>query len=125
MTLQSVILQGEKEKLTAIGSVELSLSGYKNAEKDISSLKRTIIMGHDPISIWTDIQTRYAYNPILTTLIRRPIIGTAKADIKLANDGTMTEGSGELEKDPCSLFLDLLPLKELISKGAGLRTRGG
>jgi hypothetical protein len=153
LTLQSVSTQGEKEIVRTLGTAEFSLSDYSASQAAIGSLKQVIVMGQDPISMWTVIQSNHAYNPLampdpcpnnivlvsniskIETIVdyrdiyyfnsHRPIIGTAKADIKLAPDGTMTEGSGELESKTLQSFLDLLPIKDLISKAGGLAAVAG
>jgi hypothetical protein len=124
-------------------------------QQKLTTLKNAIVKGDDFdtwISNWTSLQA-YAYNPLakaepdpgnivlvsnvnkpeVTVDYRdlyyfnthRPLIGTAKADVKLASDGTMTEGSGELESKTLQSFLDLLPIKQLVSAAAGISTKGG
>jgi len=155
LTLQSVSSKDGKETATAVGVAEFSLSDYTASQQDIASLKGAIVNGQDSAAIlamWTAIQA-HGYNPLananpkpdnivlvanvnkVETAVdyrdpyyfnsRRPLIGTAKVDIKLASDGTMTEGSGEIESKTLQSFLDLLPIKELISTAAGIGAKGG
>lgn len=152
LTLQSVTTQDKKETVTTLGVAEFSLSAFTASRQDVASLKSAIVNDPDPLAMWTRIQSAHAYNPLATpepkpedivlvsnvnkpeTTVdyrdtyyfnaHRPILGTAKADIKLANDGTMTEGSGEMESKTLQSFLDLLPIKALISKAAGLPLGG-
>jgi hypothetical protein len=52
-----------------------------------------------------------------TLNVRMPLIGSAKADVKLADDGTLTEASAEKEDKTIS---ELFPVKELIKSAAGI-----
>jgi len=151
LTLQSVSQLNGKETVTTLGSADFSLSDYTANQQDITSLKNAILNGGNPVQMWSVIQT-HAYNSLArpepdprdivlisnvnkteTTVdyrdvyyfnSHRPLLGTAKADIKLASDGTMTEGSGEIESKTLQSFLDLVPTKELISAAAGLPAGG-
>jgi hypothetical protein len=61
---------------------------------------------------YVDYKHIYYYN------VSRPWIGSSQASIKLASDGTMTEGSGQQESKTLQAFLDLLPIKEVFSAAA-------
>jgi hypothetical protein len=49
-----------------------------------------------------------------------PLAGSLKTDYKLANDGTLTEASGELTNDTLKTILGALPISDLIKSGAGI-----
>ncbi|HZQ25195.1 MAG TPA: hypothetical protein VFA89_20580 [Terriglobales bacterium] len=57
------------------------------------------------------------YGVPYTLNVRTPLIGSAKADVKLADDGTLTEASAEKEDKTIS---ELFPIKELIKGAAGI-----
>ena len=57
------------------------------------------------------------YGSPYTLNVRTPLIGSAKADVKLAYDGTLTEASAEKEDKTIS---ELLPIKDLIKGAAGI-----
>ena len=61
--------------------------------------------------VYVDYQTPYTFN------VRTPLIGSAKADVKLADDGTLTEASAEKEDKTIS---ELFPIKDLIKGAAGI-----
>lgn len=155
LTLEAVSSQGATQVVTNLGSAEFSLSSYSDRKNraDISSLKQAVESGQDPMGMWASIQTKGTYNPVAqadpqpgdivlvsnvnkveTTVdyrdpyyfnAHRPLIGTAKADIKLATDGTMGEASAEVESKTLQSFLDLLPIKQLVSTAAGIKAAGG
>lgn len=49
-----------------------------------------------------------------------PFAGSAKADYKLATDGTLTEASGEVTEDTLKTVLGALPISDLIKSAAGI-----
>ena len=51
---------------------------------------------------------------------KAPLSGTAKADYKLASDGTLTEASGEVTDDTFKTIVSALPISDLIKSAAGL-----
>ena len=60
---------------------------------------------------YVDYGNAYTFNA------KRPLIGSVQADAKLADDGTLTEGSAQSEDKTLSTFLRLIPATDLI-KGA-------
>jgi hypothetical protein len=67
--------------------------------------------------IFVDYTTMYFYN------VAKPLAGSSQASLKLASDGTMTEGSAQIESKTLQTFLDLLPVKEVLTAVA--KTAGG
>jgi hypothetical protein len=147
LTLQSVTTKDGKETVRS-EVAEFTLSQFTTQQTQIASLKDTIVAGGDPLPFWGPLRKSDGYNllaqstpepkdRILVSNVNkmetavdyrdvyyfnshRPILGTAKADAKLNTDGTMTEGSGEMESKTLQSFLDLLPIKSLISNATGI-----
>ena len=67
--------------------------------------------------VYVDYSTVYYYN------VGKPLAGTAQASLKLASDGTMTEGSAQVESKTLQTFLDLLPVKDVLTAAA--KSAGG
>ncbi|HYL15259.1 MAG TPA: hypothetical protein VEV41_19630 [Terriglobales bacterium] len=69
------------------------------------------------VKVFVDYTTMYFYN------VAKPLAGSSQASLKLASDGTMTEGSAQIESKTLQTFLDLLPVKEVLTAVA--KTAGG
>lgn len=61
---------------------------------------------------YVDYTTMYFYNT------PKPLVGSSQATVKLAGDGTMTEGTGQIESKTFQSVLDLFPIKEVASAAA-------
>jgi hypothetical protein len=70
----------------------------------------------DTISAYTyvDYQTPYTLN------VRRPIIGSASATTKLASDGTLTEGTAQMEDKTGAALLGAIPAAALAAREVGI-----
>jgi hypothetical protein len=80
-------------------------------ERDIRPDDWFVISDVVATDTYVDYKTPYTFN------VRTPLIGSAKADVKLADDGTLTEASAEKEEKTIS---ELFPVKELIKGAAGI-----
>lgn len=80
-------------------------------EKEIKPDDWFVISDTVAAETYVDYQNPYTLN------VRTPLIGSAKADVKLADDGTLTEASAEKGKKTIS---ELFPIKELIKGAAGI-----
>ncbi len=60
-----------------------------------------------------DYGTTYYYNA------PRPWVGSSQIDAKLAADGTLTEGSAQVQSQTLSTILSALPISTLLTKAAG------
>jgi hypothetical protein len=60
-----------------------------------------------------DYTTTYYYNA------PRPWVGSSQIDAKLAADGTLTEGSAQVQSQTLSTILSALPISTLLTKAAG------
>jgi hypothetical protein len=71
----------------------------------------------------SDTMTPYTYvdyeHPY-TLNARRPIIGSASATTKLAEDGTLSEGTAQIEDKTLETVLGLVPAADLIKSAAGI-----
>ena len=69
----------------------------------------------DTISAYTyvDYATPYTLN------VRRPIIGSASATTKLASDGTLTEGTAQMEDKTGAALLGAIPAAALATREVG------
>lgn len=65
--------------------------------------------------LYVDYSTPYTLN------VRRPVIGSASATTKLAEDGTLSEGTAQLEDKTLSTVLGLVPTADLIKSAAGIK----
>jgi len=63
--------------------------------------------------LYVDYSTPYYYNS------SKPLIGSSQASFKQASDGTLSEGSAQVETKTLQSFLDLFPVKDLVSTAAG------
>jgi len=70
----------------------------------------------DSIAAYTyvDYETPYTLN------VRRPIVGSASATTKLATDGTLSEGTAQIEDKTVSTLLSAIPTADLIKSAAGI-----
>ncbi|GEM_PF-4240103 len=77
---------------------------------------RVLMVANEAVAeVYVDYSTIYVYNT------SKPWAGSSQASIKLAPDGTMTEASGQQESKTLQAFLDLLPIKGVLTglaKGA-------
>src|SRR5690349_12613399 len=62
--------------------------------------------------VFVDYHIVYYYNT------KKPMAGTSQASIKLANDGTMAEGSAQVETKTLATFFGLLPVSDVLTKVA-------
>ena len=73
----------------------------------------------------SDVVSAYAYvdyNHPYTLNVRRPVIGSASATTKLADDGTLSEGTAQVEDKTLETVLGLVPAADLIKSAAGIAT---
>ena len=49
---------------------------------------------------------------------RRPLLGTANAQFELSPNGTLAKGSAQIESKTLQAFLDLIPVKDVVSTAA-------
>jgi len=49
---------------------------------------------------------------------RRPILGTVNAQVELSSNGTLAKGSAQIESKTLQAFLDLVPVKDVVSTAA-------
>jgi hypothetical protein len=64
--------------------------------------------------LYVDYGTIYYYNS------SKPLIGSSQASFKLATDGTLSEGSAQVDSKTLQSFLDLFPVKDIVKSAAGL-----
>jgi hypothetical protein len=80
-------------------------------------------MGSTNSFVASDSITAYAYvdyqNPY-TLNVLRPIVGSASATTKLATDGTLSEGTAQIEDKTLSTLLSAIPSTDLIKNAAGI-----
>lgn len=60
------------------------------------------------------------YKDVYYLNAKNPLSGSAKADYKLASDGTLTEASGEMADDTFKTIVSALPISDLIKSAAGI-----
>lgn len=60
------------------------------------------------------------YGTVYYLNVKIPFSGSAKADYKLASDGTLTEASAEITNDTFKTVLGALPVADLIKSAAGI-----
>ena len=68
----------------------------------------------------TASETYVDYGEVYYYNAKRPWAGSTNLAFKLAPDGTMSEGSAQVESKTLETFLGLIPVKEAISKVAGI-----
>jgi hypothetical protein len=73
-------------------------------------------LASDSIAAYTfvDYQTPYTLN------VRKPIIGSASATTKLSPDGTLSEGTAQMEDKTLSTLISAVPTSDLIKSAAGI-----
>jgi len=138
LNLQSATDVGGKEVVVDFGTIHISRSKYANQNScPVNKLKAAIESGFDPVLIWnTLIHNNCTYDPLaqdqpdkndivlvsntntLEPLVdyrqayyfnaKHPLIGSAKVDAKLNADGTLSEGTAEVEEKTLQAFLDLV-----------------
>jgi hypothetical protein len=125
----------------------LELTSLINGTADVSSKtaeEQLKLLGHD----WTTIKTHGAidvyskvadetwpkylvsnfsdpkvfvnYDKTYYLNASNPLSGSAKADYKLAGDGTLTEASAEITNDTFKTIVSALPVSDLIKSAAGI-----
>jgi len=85
---------------------------YSVDENELSGAykERVIKVANEVTEVsYVDYSTTYYFNS------KKPLAGTSQANIKLAADGTMTEGSGQIESKTLQAFLDLVPVKDVLT----------
>jgi hypothetical protein len=55
----------------------------------------------------------------------RPWVGSSQVDAKLAADGTLSEGSSQVQSQTLSTIISALPISALLSKAAGIGAAAG
>ena len=82
-----------------------------------AATSRNWLVTSDTISAYTyvDYQNPYTLN------VHRPIIGSASATTKLATDGTLSEGTAQIEDKTLSTVLGMIPSADLIKAAAGVK----
>lgn len=63
------------------------------------------------------------YHNVYTLNAKRPFSGTVQSDYKLAEDGTLSEVSAQIEDKTFETVLGALPIADLIKSGAGVATK--
>jgi hypothetical protein len=58
--------------------------------------------------LYVDYNTTYYFNS------KKPLAGTSQATAKLADDGTLTEGTGQVESKTLETFLGLVPFSDVL-----------
>jgi hypothetical protein len=92
---------------------EDKLGPTPTGQKTTSDSKRVMLLTNDVIpETYVDYSSIYYYNS------SKPWLGSSQASVKLAADGTMTEGAAQQESKTLQAFLDLLPIKEVLSAAA-------
>jgi hypothetical protein len=87
-----------------------SLDQSKLGDKTSPDNKRVLRVANETVpEIYVDYSTMYFYNT------SKPLAGSAQANVELASDGTMTKGSAQAEDKTLQAFLDLLPIKDVLS----------
>lgn len=112
-------IEGEWDDLTA----ELDKLKYKPfglnedklavCENNLPNCEVKVENVTEPV-LYVDYDTPYYYNS------SKPWIGSSQASFKQATDGTLSEGSAQVETKTLQSFLDLFPVKALVSSAAGL-----
>jgi hypothetical protein len=81
------------------------------------------VQGSTDWFVTSDKIAAYAYvdyqNPY-TLNVRRPIVGSASATTKLATDGTLSEGTAQIEDKTVSTLISAIPTADLIKSAAGI-----
>lgn len=106
---------------TALGDAKLSMKDIFDETKMTndgklavaSKLAETVISKETATVAVADYSNKYYYNA------RVPVFGSAGIAIKLAGDGTINEASANLDT---TKLADVIPLKEILSKAAGIST---
>jgi hypothetical protein len=114
-----------------LSAAESSSSGGPQRIKDIFKAWDAITPGtYDPLSLsddetvtsanvyvaantvnpelYVDYNTTYYFNS------KSPLAGSSQATAKLADDGTLTEGTGQVESKTLETFLDLVPFSDVL-----------
>ncbi len=71
----------------------------------------------------TTSETVVNYSDVYFYNAKKPVVGTVSASAELNPDGTLSKGSAQVEDKTLQTFLDLLPIKDILSgvaKGAGI-----
>jgi hypothetical protein len=101
------------------GDITASWQAVKQLACDITeepaSASKDWYLTSDTISdyAYVDYQNPYTLN------VRRPLIGSASATTKLASDGTLTEGTAQVEDKTGSTLLGLIPTSALAARTVG------
>jgi hypothetical protein len=84
-------------------------------EEQVTGSKNSFVAS-DTVSAYTyvDYQNPYTLN------VRRPIVGSASATTKLASDGTLSEGTAQIEDKTVSTLISAIPSADLIKNAAGI-----
>lgn len=128
---QKTLDQSEARDITLLGSISgKKITDPSDRKKYRAALNRIVAardamapmvrdadaLNHDPnvelVSDTASIQTYVDYSVLYYYNTARPLIGTSKADVHLAADGTLTEGESELNDSTGSTiatFLTSLP----------------
>ncbi len=86
----------------------------RSPDRNLKAGDVSLVSNTNSLEAYVDYSTKYYYN------VRRPLVGSAKAEFKLNTDGTLGEGKGEVESKTVETFLSLFALKEIIEKAAGV-----
>ncbi len=97
-------------------------SSWRTARTSVCDRTDEAVMGSPNSYVASDTISAYAYvdylNPY-TLNVRRPIVGSASATTKLAVDGTLSEGTAQMEDKTVSTLLSAVPSADLIKNAAG------
>jgi hypothetical protein len=101
-----------------------NIGGLWNDVKKMScTLTEQSPVGSKDWFVTSDTIASYTYvdyeNPY-TLNVRRPIMGTASATTKLAEDGTLSEGTAQVEDKTGETLLGAIPSSDLIKNAAGI-----
>ena len=82
-------------------------------DDDSEDYKRVLRVANETVAeTYVDYSTTYYFNT------KKPLAGSAQANVELAGDGTMTKGSAQAEDKTLQTFLDLLPIKDVLTSVA-------
>lgn len=140
--LETFLASPTKEQRQTIGTVFLTESQYQakvrglvskitsepqNAGEIRTAFNDLYVLSPKPLSGFPNPEDRFlvsntstpityvAYNDPYYFNVRRPWIGTSTAEVKLANDGTLSEAKGTIESKTIETFLSLLPVKDVLT----------